>query len=232
MLDVPTRQPGVGAGRPTRADGATQWSTWRSEAEQQDIWQHVSAALADGIGSRFGTAGSNTALAHWSWRGSGWHVRENSMEQQAAAGSRGLGSRFRAAAAASARSSADAQGSCPRHTPGWRTSPGQPAPATERSIIPLSPPAGRRFADPLVCASAPPCRLVVRFTNRNVVCQVAYATMAGDKVICAAYRCEGALCGVLCGQTPAWAVVCCLCCGCCCVLLWGSRCCRLGRRAA
>jgi large subunit ribosomal protein L5e len=29
---------------------------------------------------------------------------------------------------------------------------------------------------------------VVRFTNRTVVCQVAYATMAGDKVICAAYR--------------------------------------------
>jgi ribosomal protein L18 len=48
------------------------------------------------------------------------------------------------------------------------------------------------FADPLLlCATVPPCRLVVRFTNRNVVCQVAYATMAGDKVICAAYRCVG-----------------------------------------
>lgn len=36
---------------------------------------------------------------------------------------------------------------------------------------------------------SPACRrLVVRFTNRNVVCQVAYATMAGDKVMCAAYR--------------------------------------------
>lgn len=31
-------------------------------------------------------------------------------------------------------------------------------------------------------------RLVVRFTNRTVVCQVAYATMAGDKVVSAAYR--------------------------------------------
>ena len=36
-------------------------------------------------------------------------------------------------------------------------------------------------------------RLVVRFTNRNVVCQIAYATMAGDKVICAAYRCGAGL---------------------------------------
>lgn len=42
---------------------------------------------------------------------------------------------------------------------------------------------------PLSGPPARPCSLVVRFTNRNVVCQIAYATMAGDKVICAAYRC-------------------------------------------
>lgn len=36
----------------------------------------------------------------------------------------------------------------------------------------------------------------MRFTNKTVVCQVAYATMAGDKVICAAYRwvCGGGAC--------------------------------------
>ena len=53
-----------------------------------------------------------------------------------------------------------------------------------------------------LCSSV--CRLVVRFTNRNVVCQIAYATMAGDKVICAAYRCGA---GLLLG----WVLCCAMC---------------------
>ena len=44
--------------------------------------------------------------------------------------------------------------------------------------------------------NTPKYRLVVRFTNRDVVCQIAYATMAGDKVMCTAYRCGAVRCVV------------------------------------
>jgi len=33
-------------------------------------------------------------------------------------------------------------------------------------------------------------RLIVRFTNKKVICQVAYATIAGDKVVCQATSAE------------------------------------------
>ena len=38
--------------------------------------------------------------------------------------------------------------------------------------------------------NTPKYRLVVRFTNRDVVCQVAYATVAGDVIVAAAYSHE------------------------------------------
>ena len=36
--------------------------------------------------------------------------------------------------------------------------------------------------------NTPKYRLIVRATNRDVICQVAYPRMSGDVVICAAYR--------------------------------------------
>merc|ERR1712187_686730 len=35
--------------------------------------------------------------------------------------------------------------------------------------------------------NTPKYRLVVRFSNKNIVCQVSYATITGDNVICSAY---------------------------------------------
>lgn len=34
-----------------------------------------------------------------------------------------------------------------------------------------------------------PCSFVVRFTNKDVVCQIVYATLAGDRIVASAYRC-------------------------------------------
>jgi ribosomal protein L18 len=34
------------------------------------------------------------------------------------------------------------------------------------------------------------CRLIVRFTNRDIVCQIAYSTLAGDVIVAAAYAHE------------------------------------------
>jgi large subunit ribosomal protein L5e len=56
--------------------------------------------------------------------------------------------------------------------------------------------------------NTPKYRLVVRFTNRTVVCQVAYATMAGDKVICAAYSSELPRYGLKVGLTNYAAAYC------------------------
>jgi large subunit ribosomal protein L5e len=56
--------------------------------------------------------------------------------------------------------------------------------------------------------NTPKYRLVVRFTNRNVVCQIAYATMAGDKVICAAYSSELPRYGLKVGLTNYAAAYC------------------------
>jgi hypothetical protein len=38
--------------------------------------------------------------------------------------------------------------------------------------------------------NTPKYRLVVRFSNRDVCCQIVYATVAGDVVVCAAYSHE------------------------------------------
>jgi len=43
-------------------------------------------------------------------------------------------------------------------------------------------------------------RLVVRFTNRKIICQVAYATIAGDKVVAQATSAELANYGIPCGH--------------------------------
>merc|ERR1712216_107124 len=40
--------------------------------------------------------------------------------------------------------------------------------------------------------SSPKYRLVVRFTNKDIVCQIMYATITGDKCICAAPRAQEA----------------------------------------
>ncbi|KAL4431358.1 hypothetical protein ABPG75_006614 [Micractinium tetrahymenae] len=56
--------------------------------------------------------------------------------------------------------------------------------------------------------NTPKYRLVVRFSNRNVVCQIAYATMAGDKVICAAYSSELPRYGLKMGLTNYAAAYC------------------------
>jgi len=56
--------------------------------------------------------------------------------------------------------------------------------------------------------NTPKYRLVVRFSNRNVVCQIAYATMAGDKVMCAAYSSELPRYGLKMGLTNYAAAYC------------------------
>ena len=38
--------------------------------------------------------------------------------------------------------------------------------------------------------NTPKYRFIVRFTNRDIVCQIAYATLAGDVVVCSAYAHE------------------------------------------
>jgi len=43
-------------------------------------------------------------------------------------------------------------------------------------------------------------RLIVRFTNRNIICQVAYATIAGDKIVSQATSAELANFGIPCGH--------------------------------
>jgi large subunit ribosomal protein L5e len=56
--------------------------------------------------------------------------------------------------------------------------------------------------------NTPKYRLVVRFTNRTVICQIAYATMAGDKVIAAAYSSELPRYGLKVGLTNYAAAYC------------------------
>jgi large subunit ribosomal protein L5e len=52
--------------------------------------------------------------------------------------------------------------------------------------------------------NTPKYRLCVRFTNKDVICQVAYATIEGDRIICAAYSHELPRYGVKVGLTN-WA---------------------------
>lgn len=49
--------------------------------------------------------------------------------------------------------------------------------------------------------NTPKYRLIVRFTNTNIVAQVAYATIEGDKIVCAAYAAELPRYGIKVGLT-------------------------------
>jgi len=56
--------------------------------------------------------------------------------------------------------------------------------------------------------NTPKYRLVVRFTNKNIVCQIAHAKLEGDVVICAAYSHELPRYGVKVGLTNYAAAYC------------------------
>jgi len=56
--------------------------------------------------------------------------------------------------------------------------------------------------------NTPKYRFVVRFTNKNVVCQIAYAKIEGDHIICAAYSHELPRYGVKVGLTNYAAAYC------------------------
>merc|ERR1712080_391128 len=51
-------------------------------------------------------------------------------------------------------------------------------------------------------------RLIVRFTNKNIVCQIAYAKIEGDVVVCAAYSHELSRYGIKVGLTNYAAAYC------------------------
>lgn len=53
--------------------------------------------------------------------------------------------------------------------------------------------------------NTPKYRLVVRFTNTDVVCQVAYATLAGDVVVASGERCAPAGQGTQAGVADSMA---------------------------
>ena len=50
--------------------------------------------------------------------------------------------------------------------------------------------------------------MIVRFTNKDIVCQIAYARIEGDMVICAAYAHELPRYGVKVGLTNYAAAYC------------------------
>lgn len=56
--------------------------------------------------------------------------------------------------------------------------------------------------------NSPKYRLVVRFTNATVVCQIAYAEIDGDKILCAAYSSELPRYGLPCGLKNYAAAYC------------------------
>ena len=56
--------------------------------------------------------------------------------------------------------------------------------------------------------NTPKYRLVVRFTNRDVICQIAYATMSGDVIVAAAYSHELPRYGLKAGLTNYAATYC------------------------
>jgi len=56
--------------------------------------------------------------------------------------------------------------------------------------------------------NTPKYRLIVRFTNKDITCQVAYATIEGDKIICSAYAHELPRYGVKVGLTNYSAAYC------------------------
>lgn len=49
--------------------------------------------------------------------------------------------------------------------------------------------------------NTPKYRLIVRFSNKDITCQVAYARIEGDKIVCAAYSHELPRYGIKCGLT-------------------------------
>ena len=56
--------------------------------------------------------------------------------------------------------------------------------------------------------NTPKYRMIVRFTNRDIVCQIAYSTLAGDVVVCSAYAHELKRYGLKAGQTNYSAAYC------------------------
>jgi large subunit ribosomal protein L5e len=56
--------------------------------------------------------------------------------------------------------------------------------------------------------NTPKYRMIVRFTNKDVVCQIAYARIDGDKIVCAAYSHELPKYGVKVGLTNYAAAYC------------------------
>merc|ERR1712215_600306 len=56
--------------------------------------------------------------------------------------------------------------------------------------------------------NTPKYRLIVRFTNKNIVCQIAHAKLEGDVVVCAAYSHELPRYGVKVGLTNYAAAYC------------------------
>jgi len=56
--------------------------------------------------------------------------------------------------------------------------------------------------------NTPKYRLIVRFTNRDIICQVAYARLEGDVIVCAAYAHELPRYGVKLGLTNYAAAYC------------------------
>lgn len=56
--------------------------------------------------------------------------------------------------------------------------------------------------------NTPKYRMIVRFTNRDVICQIAYARLQGDVIICAAYASELPRYGIKLGLTNYAAAYC------------------------
>lgn len=56
--------------------------------------------------------------------------------------------------------------------------------------------------------NTPKYRMIVRFTNKDIICQIAYARIEGDKIICAAYAHELPRYGVKVGLTNYAAAYC------------------------
>merc|ERR1712029_146951 len=56
--------------------------------------------------------------------------------------------------------------------------------------------------------NTPKYRMIVRFTNKDIICQIAYAKIEGDAIICAAYAHELPRHGVKVGLTNYAAAYC------------------------
>lgn len=56
--------------------------------------------------------------------------------------------------------------------------------------------------------NTPKYRLIVRFTNKDIICQIAYAKIEGDQIVCAAYAHELPRYGIKVGLTNYAAAYC------------------------